>query len=382
MLKVDAPRVQRVARLWQGCVDQGQIVGGVLLLAQGGELRYASARGWADRERRRPMRRDTRFRLASLTKLLTSVTTLRLCELGQLSLDAPVTTWLADFRPRLADGRQPVITLRQLLSHTAGLGYGFEQARASAYREAGISDGLDSVAHDLRENLRRLARPPLLFEPGSAWGYSLGTDVAGAIIERATGEPLARSVARWVTEPLDMTATSFVCEDRRMLASAYQDGPVEPRPIGVSDVLELDSGRARVSPGRVFDANQYPSAGAGMLGTANDYLRLLECLRLGGAPLLTNASTASLLDNAIGDLVMKGRASGWKFGLGPAVLADPLAAGLPQGAGTWSWCGLYGNHYWVDPVAEISLLVLTNTAVAGAWGPLADGLVEAIYRPS
>ncbi|EKN47030.1 MULTISPECIES: serine hydrolase domain-containing protein [Pseudomonas syringae group] len=378
MVQVDEPAVQRLAEVWQGWVDSGQIVGGVLLVAQGGVLRYVSARGWADRERRVTVTRDTRFRLASLTKLLTSVTALRLCEQGVLGLDAPVTDWLPAFRPRLSDGREPVITLRHLLSHSSGLGYGFEQLPGNTYELAGVSDGLDRVAFDLQENLSRLAKLPLLFEPGTAWGYSLATDVLGAVIEQGTGRGLSQVIDEQVARPLGMASTSFR-QDHGRLARAYKDGAGAPERIGDGDVLVLESGTARVSSGRVYDAQAYESGGAGMLGTADDYLKLLECLRLDGAPLLNSVSTAALLSNAIGKVTLKGRGAGWTFGLGPVILADPLAAGQRQGAGTWSWCGVYGSHYWVDPVSEISLVVLTNTAVAGAWGRFADALVEAVY---
>ncbi|GFM80304.1 esterase [Pseudomonas cichorii] len=379
MVSIDARVIERLAEVWHGVVDQGSIVGGVLLVAQEGEIRYASARGWADRESRIAIKRDTRFRLASLTKLLTSVTALRLCELGVLSLEAPVTAWLKDFRPQLADGREPEITLQHLLSHTAGLSYGFEQPPGNAYALAGVSDGLDLVVMGLQQNLQRLASVPLLFEPGTGWGYSLATDVVGAVIEQATGLALPQAVARWVTEPLGMSATGFSPDNGQLLASAYKDGVCGPQPVGNHDVLVLDSGHACLSSSRAYEPEAYASGGAGMLGSADDYLRLLECLRLGGSPLLSAASTASLLGNAIGDIGLAGRGAGWKFGLGPVVLADPELARHPQGAGTWSWCGLYGCHYWVDPQAGISMVALTNTAVAGAWGAFADGLVEAIY---
>lgn len=378
MAQVDERAVQRLAEVWQGWVDSGQIVGGVLLVAQGGVLRDVSARGWADRERRVIVTRGTRFRLASLTKLLTSVAVLQLCEQGVLSLDAPVTDWLPAFRPRLSDGREPVITLRHLLSHSSGLGYGFEQPPGNAYALAGVSDGLDRVAFDLQENLSRLAKLPLLFEPGTAWGYSLATDVLGAVIEQGTGRALSQVLGEQVAGPLGMASTSFR-QDQGRLARAYKDGADVPERIGDDDLLVLESGTARVSSGRVYGAQAYESGGAGMLGTADDYLKLLECLRLGGAPLLNSVSTAALLSNAIGKVTLKGRGAGWTFGLGPVILADPLAAGQRQGAGTWSWCGVYGSHYWVDPVSEISLVVLTNTAVAGAWGRFADALVEAVY---
>lgn len=375
----DAHALQRVSEQWHRHVDSGQIVGGVLLLAQAGELRYASARGWADREAGRVMQRDTRFRLASLTKLLTSMTALRLCELGMLDVQQPVSDWLGDFRPRLANGREAAITLQHLLSHTSGLSYGFEQPQGNAYQACGVSDGLDNVQLTLEQNLQRLTQVPLLFAPGSAWGYSLATDVLGAVIEKASGLPLAQAIARWVTEPLQMTATGFVDQPERLLARPYKDAPGLPQAIADHDSLLLDSGLASLSASRAYTADAYASGGAGLLGTADDYLRLLECLRMGGAPLLTPASTAAMLGNALGHLPMASRGPGWGFGLGPAVLTDPTAAGQLQGSGTWGWCGLFGCHYWVDPQAQLSLVVMTNTAVAGAWGALADAIVAAIY---
>ncbi|EFW84483.1 s C beta-lactamase [Pseudomonas savastanoi pv. glycinea] len=383
MIALNEPAVQRVDKVWQRFIDQRRIVGGVLLLARQGRLVYASALGWADREQQIPVTRSTRFRLASLTKLLTSVVVLRLCEQGILDLKTSVTDWLPAFRPRLVSGREPVITLQHLLSHTCGLSYGFEQTPGNAYERAGVSDGLDWVPFDLPENLTRLARLPLLFEPGSAWGYSLGTDVLGAVIEQATGMPLSEAVAKWVTLPLRMDATSFRHDQQLTLASAYKDSVNGPQRIGDNDVLLLDSGQARLSSARARDAGAYESGGAGMLGTADDYLRLLECLRLGGAPLLSAVSTERLLNNAIGSITIASRGPGWKFGLGPMILADPAAVrGQQQGVGTWSWCGLYGSHYWVDPVSALSMVVLTNTAVAGAWGEFADTLVDALYaRP-
>ncbi|KAA8697704.1 Beta-lactamase [Pseudomonas caricapapayae] len=380
MTALDEPAMRRLDSVWQRFVGQGRIVGGVLLLARRGRTCYASALGWADREQQIPMTRSTRFRLASLTKLLTSVLVLRLCEADVLKLDASVTDWLPAFRPRLACGREPVITLQHLLSHTSGLSYGFEQAPDSAYHRAEVSDGLDCVAFDLQENLARLARLPLLFEPGSAWAYSLATDVLGAVVERATGMALSEAVAKWVTQPLHMSATSFRHEQQLPLASAYKDGVGGPERVGDDDWLLLDSGRARLSSARACDAGAYKSGGAGMLGTADDYLRLLECLRLGGAPLLSAVSTERLLNNAIGNMTIASRGPGWKFGLGPMILAEPAAVrGQQQGVGTWSWCGLYGSHYWVDPVSSLSMVVLTNTAVAGAWGEFAEALVDAVY---
>ncbi|RON04009.1 esterase [Pseudomonas brassicacearum] len=378
-MRIDTATLEALAQNWVGFVDSGRIVGGVLLLAQDGELRYASARGWADREQRIAVTRDTRFRLASLTKLVTSVTALSLCEQGLLNLDGPISEWLADFRPGLSNGRQASINLRQLLSHTAGLSYGFEQPPGNAYERAGVCDGLAHSGISLAENLQRLARLPLLFEPGSRWQYSLATDVVGALIEQVTGLSLAQACQHWVLAPLGMSASGFAPMDGTVLARVYQDAEGGPRAISGQTTLALDTGRAWLNSERALDPGAYPSGGAGLLSSADDYLRLLECLRLGGAPLLSAATTADLFSDALGGRGIERRGPGWGFGLGTLLLRDPQAAGQPQGAGTWSWCGLYGSHYWVDPRSGLSLVAVTNTGVVGAWGGFADALVEAIY---
>lgn len=379
-LIIDEATIKRLDTVWRDVVEQGRIVGGVLLLAQDGVVRYASARGWADREAEIAVTREHSFRLASLTKLITSVCVLRLHEHGMLRLDDAVTRWLPDFVPRLADGMAPVITLHHLLSHTSGLAYGFGLPPGNSYEQAGVSDGLDLVAFDQAENLKRLASVPLLFKPGSAWRYSIATEVLGVVIERVTGMALPEAIAYWVTRPLGMSASGFHFEGPQILASAYKDHAELPPRIGRTDELLLENGRASVSACRHTSPQAWPSAGAGMVGSADDYLRLLECLRQGGAPLLSRSSTSSLLSNAIGDVHIEGRGPGWKFGLGPLLLTDPAQAGQLQGAGTWSWCGVYGCHYWVDPQAGVSLIAMTNTAVAGAWGEFPDALVAATYR--
>lgn len=377
--RLDNRIIDRLDQVWCRFVDSGTLVGGVLLLAWHGRLIYACARGWADREAGIRSSRLTIFRWASLTKLVTAVTILRLHEHGIVSLDAPVTCWLPGFLPKLADGTTPTIRLSHLLSHTSGLYYGFERPAGNPYHQAGISDGLDNGGIGLDENLRRLSQVPLLFVPGSAWQYSIATDVLGAVIERACGLPLANAIAYWVLKPLALGDTGFHHQHDRRLSAAYCDGASIPFRVGGNDRLNIDTGVAYLSAERIANPNAYPSGGAGLAGTAEDYLKLLECLRCGGAPLLKPESTRMLLSNAIGDISIPSRGPGWKFGLGPLILTDPAQAGQPQGAGTWSWCGLFGSHYWVDPESGLTMIAMTNTGIAGAWGPFADAILTAIY---
>ena len=230
-----------------------------------GVLRHASATGLADRESARPMQRDQLFRLASVSKPLLATVILRLVAEGVLDLDTPVQRWLPDFRPALADGRTPPISLRQLLSHSSGLGYRFLEADAVGYARAGVSDGMDANPLSLAENVRRIAQAALLFEPGSQWLYSSGVDVAGAVAEAATGETLqalfqrllaAVAPARYrVRHARCRTTGHAVCERHAAAASpAGRGGGRAVRTVGIEYSLA-----------RALDASRFASAGAGLV---------------------------------------------------------------------------------------------------------------------
>ncbi len=370
---------RRLDHAIEAAVGHPVVMGATVVLARDGRLIYRRAAGWADRERGVPMRSDTVFRLASMTKMIVSATALSLCDDGIMTLDAPVTRWLPDFRPTLPDGSRPIITIAHLLTHTAGLSYGFEQGEQDRYAPAGVSDGLDTVGFGLAENLRRLAGVPLFFRPGTAWQYSLATDVLGAAIEAASDSPLPDAVARRVTRPLGLSDTAFFATDRERLATAYMDGTPGPQRIADGSRMQLDTGSVRLSPSRIFDPGAYPCGGAGMVGTADEYLHFLEAIRTGGGGILRPETASRMVANAIGAVEVPSRGPGWGFGLGPLVLTDRKRAGSPHGNGTWLWGGVYGGHFWVDPVARLTLVVLTNTGVAGLWGPFPDSLVTAIY---
>ncbi|BEO23165.1 hypothetical protein SMQC20_17490 [Serratia marcescens] len=177
-----------------------RLVGAVVLVAQGGEIVYRRAAGMADREAGKPMACNTLFRLASVSKPIVSTAALALMARGDMRLDDPVTRWLPDFRPRLADGTVPLLTLRHLMTHTAGLSYRFFQPEGGCYARLGVSDGMDEAALSLPENVRRIASAPLLAPPGAEWRYSIATDVLGAVIERASGLPLAQAVKKWLRQ--------------------------------------------------------------------------------------------------------------------------------------------------------------------------------------
>ena len=360
-------------------IGEERIVGTVVLVAEDGQVVYRRAAGFADREEGVRVREDTVFRFASLTKPIVSVAALALMERGQLRLDSPVTDWIPWFRPRLRDGTEPVITVRHLMTHTAGLTYGFMELPDSQFHQAGVSDGLDQPGLSMEENLRRIASVPLNYAPGRRWNYSVATDVLGEVIARCAGMTLPVVVERLVTGPLGMRHTSFTAAEGVPLATAYADG--DPRPVPMGEPHRIVFGRSGIhySPARAFDETSFPSGGGGMVGTAPDFLAFLEALRMGGEPLLKPESIKALTTNAIDDLRVNPVGPGWGFGLGVAVLKDPELAESPQSAGTWKWGGAYGHSWFVDPAKRLSVVALTNTAVAGMNGSYPEAIRDAVY---
>jgi CubicO group peptidase (beta-lactamase class C family) len=361
-------------------IAENRIVGAVVLVAHDGKIVYERAAGLIDKENIKPMQTDALFRLSSVSKPIAIVTALALVERKQLSLDDPVTKWLPDFKPKLPDGTTPTITVRQLLTHTAGLSYKFPEAADGPYHQARVSDGFDDVRIDLAEETRRLASVPLLNTPGSEWRYSLSIDVLGAVVERAAGKPLGTVVAELVTKPLGMKGTSFVVDRARAerVAKAYFNAPSGPAPMADPQVVPFGPMTLVYSPSRAFDAKAYPSAGAGMIGSAPDVLRLLEAVRKGGAPVLGKSTAEEMFRNQIAGL--PGMQPGVGFGFGGALVVDPAAAKTPQSMGTMYWGGVYGHSWFVDPVRKITVVALTNTAPDGMAGKFPDGIRDAVYE--
>ena len=359
-----------------------RLIGAVVLVQHDGKPLYQRSAGLADREASTPMRHDAIFRLASVSKPVVTTAAMVLVARGKLDLDAPVTRWLPQFRPALADGSRPQITLRQLLCHTSGLGYRFEESgRDRPYVRLGVSDGLDRPGFDLQENLRRLAEAPLLFAPSTRWNYSLGLDVAGAVIERAFDGSLAEAVQQLVGRPLGWRDTTFHATDPKRLTVVYvneQDAPPH-RMEGPERVpLIPDAEALSFDPTRALDPTAYPSGGGGMVGCAEEVLRLLDRLRAGGGELLPARWVAEMArDQVAADIAGPGPGTG--FGLGFSVLRDPAVAGSPESPGTWRWGGVYGHNWFVDPARKLSVIALTNTLYEGMSGRFVNDLRDAVY---
>ncbi|WP_315767036.1 MULTISPECIES: serine hydrolase domain-containing protein [unclassified Bradyrhizobium] len=374
---------RRVDEAIERALAQKRIVGAVVIVAKDGHIVYRRAAGYLNREAGTPIPMDALFRLASLSKPIVTAAALALVEKGALGLDDPVMRWLPSFQPKLADGSSPTITVRELLTHTAGLSYGFLEPADGPYHRAGVSDGMDQSGLPMDDELRRIDTAGLRYSPGEDWGYSVATDVLGALISKAAGQQLSQVVRRLVTEPLVMAGTDLAAADLRRLAIPYVDGKSKPIRMADPDIVPF-AGLAGISmsPGRALVPESFASGGSGMIGTADDYIRLLEAFRQGGGvPILKPSTVNAMMTNQIGRLRVKNR-QGWGFGFGAAVILDPKTAGSPQSPGTWTWSGVYGHSFFVDPQRNLSVVALTNTAIEGMNGALTIDIRDAVYDVS
>ena len=388
--QTDTALASRLDAVLDNALAQQQIVGAVVVAARNGDVVYQRAVGMADREKGKAMSLETRFRLASMSKPIVSAAALALADQGMIGLDDPVTRWIPSFTPMFQGRVETEITLRQLLTHTAGLSYGFLEPADGPMALAEVSDGLDNPPITLEENIWRLASVPLYYEPGTGWRYSLAIDVLGEVVSRAGGDTLPAVVKKLVTGPLGMTSTGFAADRPDMLAAAYVWAEGKPRRMAETEVVPHGNSATRYAPGRALDDQAYPSGGAGMVGTAADYLKFLEAVRQEGGPVLKPQTARAMTADQICPVfsqklsVTAGKTSevvapGWGFGFGGAVLLHPEKAEYGAGEGTLSWSGAYGSHFFMDSENGISFVVLTNTTPTGMAGPFAVALAQAVY---
>lgn len=344
-----------------------RIVGCVILIRQDGKEIYARAAGLADREAGTPMRLDSIFRLASVTKPIIATTALRLAELGLIGLNDRVTRYLPWFTPSNPDGTKADIRISHLLSHTSGLTYDAVPADASG--------GLSGPIHSLRETLEGITRVKLAFVPGTAWQYGTSIDVLGGVLAAINGSDVEDAVARYVSGPLGMTDTHFHVADPARLATPYADG-TPPVRMGEPHAVGDRYGETVFSPSRIFNPGAAQNGGAGMAGTAGDVMKMLEVYN-GQPGLLEPDTVRAALVNQIGDLSRDD--AGLKFSYLGALLTDPAAANRPCPAGTVDWGGAWGHNWVIDPVNKITIVTCTNTTFEGCNGPFRSDIFNAVY---
>lgn len=365
---VASERLTRIDRFLQSQIDENRLGGVVALVLRDGAPIYERAFGWADKEAGRRMTIDTIFRIASQTKAITSAAILALTEEGKLGLNDQVSRYLPSFAKSTIAVRSgsevtmvPArrgITIRDLLTHTAGISYGTSSEVASLYEAKGLGPaaGFGWYTADknepICETMDRLGTLPFVAQPGEAWVYGYNTDILGCIVERASGVPLDELVRTRITSPLAMTDTQFFLPpaQRDRLATVYSsagDGKTVRAAEG-----SRGQGAYVESPRKSF------SGGAGLLSTARDYSRFLEMVRNGGAlgnvRVLSPRTVALMTTNQVGTLRS---ADGLGFGLGFETTDRYGAAGM-ESVGSFGWAGAYGSFYRVDPKERLVTVVM------------------------
>jgi len=354
-----ADRLERIDRFIQAAVDSGRIAGAVGLVVRDGDVVYERAFGWSDREANRRMTPDAIFRIASQTKALTTTAIMMLVEEGKIALDDPVSRFIPAYAKTTVASRADTgrtvtpakrqITIKDLLTHTAGISYGVDRSVADRYRAAGLGPvaGWGWYTADKDEpictTMERLATLPFVAQPGEAFVYGYNTDILGCVVERASGIPLDVFIRTRITEPLRMTDTHFFLPQakRERFTAVYASDTVG-RFVRAPDGAR-GQGHYVTGPRRSF------AGGAGLVSTARDYARFLRMLlnggELDGVRLLSPKTVDVMTSDQIGQLY--GR-PGQGFGLGFYVVEKPGAANLAT-VGSYGWGGAYGSTYLVDP---------------------------------
>jgi CubicO group peptidase (beta-lactamase class C family) len=357
-------------------ISEGRIVGAVTIIAKDGDIIYRKAAGHFDREADKPMFAEAIFRLASVTKPLIAATALAMVERGLLGLDNAVSDHLPWFRPKLADGHEPKISIRHLLTHTSGLVYGDEAG------VPGLTIGLQNTDMSLEETFTLWAQKvPLAFYPGTEWRYGPGIDVLGAVIEQIHSSKLHDAFHQYIARPLGMKDTGFAVTDPARLAVPYANAPPALRRMADPEtVIDGKGARTIYSPGRIFNSKAFQSGGAGAVGTADDLILFFEAIRNRGVPILKPELVAQAIQNQIGDVPAPADRAGQRFGFLGAVVVDPQAADRPLSVGTNRWGGVYGHDWFIDFTKGLTTLTMTNTAKEGSSGMYPREVAQAIYR--
>ena len=365
---LSSERLARVAQLLERDVAAGVIPGAVVLVARNGRTAWHEAFGYRDRTTGAPMKRDSIFRIYSMTKPVFSVAAMTLAEEGALLLSEPISRHLPEFAdmtvgvPR-SDGRgydavpaERAITLQDLLRHSSGLTYAFIGAGPvkDAYKAAGLASF--SLDMTVAEYSRRLARLPLMRQPGTVWDYGRSTDVLGALMESATGRPLDEFLRRRVFEPAGMTDTGFYVpeEDLGRVAEPQAD----PATGVVDDLIDI------TRPPKML------SGGHGLVSTAADYARFCQMLLNGGSldgeRVLGRKTVEYMTADHLGDGIDKSGAfylpgPGYGFGLGFGVRLAAGESAWPGSVGEFFWGGYAGTYFWVDPAERLVVVYMMQS---------------------
>lgn len=365
---MSAERLSRIDTMINDAITENKIPGAVALVARNGRIVYYKAFGKASNSTGQPLKRDDIFRIASQSKAITATAVMMLWEEGKFSLDDPISKYIPEFaHPVIFDSlvakdssfiSHPAtkpITIRNLLTHTSGIGYGMidDDNYKKIYQKAGIIDAFTTSNATIEQDIKRLAKLPLHFEPGSEWHYSEGLDVLGYFIEKISGMPFDKFLQERIFTPLEMHDTYFYLpdakKDRLVPVQTLKDGKWIRYTTSVYDIDYPVKG-----------ARTYFSGGGGLSSTAVDYAHLLQMYLNGGEyngiRLLSRATVQFMMENQIGDLYPD---AGGTYALAFCVINEKGEAQGGRGhAGTFTWGGYFDTQYFADPREQVIGIIM------------------------
>ncbi len=357
---LSSERLGRIRETMARHMAEHNIAGAVTLVARRGQVAHVEAHGMMDVEAKKPMNRNTLFRIWSMTKPVAGVAILMLMEEGKVRLNDPVSRFIPEFREMkvaVARERAPFYTVpavrevqvQDLMTHVSGLASGpMSNAEAAKIPRA--------YAGTLSDSIPKLGATPLEFQPGSRWAYSAGAafDTLGRIVEVASGISFDRFLRERLFDPLGMKETTFhpTEEQKKRLAATYHRAG--------NAMTRLDAGSRMLN----LYGDGYAAGAGGLYSTVDEYAAFAQMLLNGGmgnGKRLLSPKTVELMASVIVPDTMPGRQPGRAFGLSVQVISDPVAAGWRVSKGTYGWDGAFGTHFWIDPVEKIVGVMMIQT---------------------
>ena len=401
---MSAKRLTRIKPAMQSFIDADKVPGLLTVIARHGKVVHFETQGYADTKPPKPLKADTIFRLYSQTKPITGVAVMIAYEQGHFLLNDPVAKYLPEFREMkvytdsgLIDAKGP-ITIRQLLTHTSGLDYGWypDDPVASLYREAGLEDANARLSLSTEDYVKKLAALPLFAQPGTQWRYSDAMAVLGRLVEVVSGKTYRDFLKEQLFSPLDMIDTDFFVpvEKLHRLAQLYEVGP-EGGLVAIDACTNVMHDKHTVSYSNYGKQPSFESGGAGLVGSATDYLRFAQMLLNGGelddVRILSPTSVNLILSNhlglelgetplaSLGQYVPDFNRKGLGFGFCGYVVTDAIASGTAGSEGEYAWGGAASTRFWLDPKQHLIGMVLTQLVPDGTY-PIFERLHQMTYQ--
>ena len=373
---LSSERLQRITAAVDQSIKDQQIAGAVTIIVRHGKVAWLKSQGMLDREAAKPMPEDAMFRICSMTKPITTVAVMMLYEEGKFELEDPISKYLPEFKsPKVlvksASGGSPYtipatreITIRDLLRHTSGLTYNWNQDLGKMYDDANVATGIMQYDGTIADSVKRLAAQPLLFNPGERWEYSLGVDVLGRLVEVVSGMPLDEFLRKRVFEPIGMKDTYFYPPQEKLarLAAAYGifDGKMTrfpDKPV-VDGLLTYSADYPYNGPKKLF------SGGGGLVSTAADYAQFCQMIldngTIHGKRLLSRKTVELMTHDQLGKIAPE---QGFGLGFGIDGTKAPLdELGTP---GEFGWGGFFYTTFTIDPKEQMIVIFMAQLHPAG-----------------